>query len=76
MAESSDKLVEAHKLFYDQGFKIRNEVAGPEYVRQSLQNNSSEFARPMQDLATEVGWGMIWARPGLDVGAPCGQLAK
>jgi 4-carboxymuconolactone decarboxylase len=71
MAASSDKLAEAHKLFYDQGFKIRNEVAGPEHVQRSLQNNSSEFARPMQDLATEVGWGMIWARPGLDVGALC-----
>ncbi|ETI23524.1 hypothetical protein G647_05326 [Cladophialophora carrionii CBS 160.54] len=61
----ADQVAEAHKLFYDQGFQIRNEVAGSEHVQRSLQNNSSDFARPMQDLATEVGWGMIWARPGL-----------
>ena len=60
-----DKLTEAHKLFYEQGFQIRSDVAGEEHVQRSLQNNSSDFARPMQDLATEVGWGMIWARPGL-----------
>ncbi|OAP61203.1 hypothetical protein AYL99_03404 [Fonsecaea erecta] len=60
-----NSVAEAHKIFYDQGFQIRNEVAGSEHVQRSLQNNSSDFARPMQDLATEVGWGMIWARPGL-----------
>ncbi|KAH0846358.1 hypothetical protein Z517_10776 [Fonsecaea pedrosoi CBS 271.37] len=61
-----NSVAEAHKIFYDQGFQIRTEVAGPEHVQRSLQNNSSDFARPMQDLATEVGWGMIWARPGLE----------
>ncbi|KIW97274.1 uncharacterized protein Z519_02666 [Cladophialophora bantiana CBS 173.52] len=61
-----DRVAEAHKTFYDQGFQIRTAVAGSEHVQRSLQNNSSDFARPMQDLATEVGWGMIWARPGLE----------
>ncbi|KIX96868.1 uncharacterized protein Z520_07588 [Fonsecaea multimorphosa CBS 102226] len=61
-----NSVAEAHKIFYDQGFKIRTEVAGSEHVQRSLQNNSTDFARPMQDLATEVGWGMIWARPGLE----------
>ncbi|EXJ72338.1 uncharacterized protein A1O5_04842 [Cladophialophora psammophila CBS 110553] len=61
-----DRAAEAHKTFYEQGFQIRTAVAGSEHVQRSLQNNSSDFARPMQDLATEVGWGMIWARPGLE----------
>lgn len=67
MADSTEnKVAEAHKTLYDQGFKIRNEVTGPEHVQRSLKNGSSDFARPMQELATEVGWGCIWARPGLD----------
>jgi len=57
---------EAHRTFYDQGLKIRCEVAGHEHVKRSLRTGSSDFARPMQELATEVGWGMVWARPGLD----------
>jgi 4-carboxymuconolactone decarboxylase len=60
-----DKMAEAHKVFYDEGMPIRRAVAGPEYVERSLQNHASEFSRPMQEMATEVGWGMIWARPGL-----------
>lgn len=61
-----DKVAEAHKTLYDQGFEIRTEVAGAEHVQRSLQNGASSFARPMQDLATEVGWGCVWARPGLE----------
>ena len=60
-----DKVADAHKVFYEEGFQIRSAVAGPEHVERSLQNNASDFARPMQDLATEVGWGMVWTRPGL-----------
>ena len=66
MADPKMTLEEAHKVLYDTGFAIRNEVAGPAHVQRSLANNSSPFARPMQDLATEAGWGMIWARPGLE----------
>ncbi|KAL2419842.1 hypothetical protein ABEF95_006405 [Exophiala dermatitidis] len=68
MTSSGDKVkvAEAHKILYDEGFKIRNEVTGVEHVQRSLQNGSSDFARPMQELATEVGWGCIWTRPGLD----------
>ena len=25
-----------------------------------------DFSRPIQEFVTEVGWGMIWGRPGLD----------
>ncbi|KIW20487.1 hypothetical protein PV08_01062 [Exophiala spinifera] len=63
---SGDKVVEAHKTLYEQGIPVRTEVTGPQHVERSLQNNSSEFARPMQELATEWGWGSIWTRPGLE----------
>ena len=45
---------------------IRSEAFGDEHVDQSLAAGVSDSARPMQELATEAGWGMIWSRPGLD----------
>ncbi|KAL6250080.1 hypothetical protein RBB50_002381 [Rhinocladiella similis] len=63
---SGDKVVEAHKTLYDQGIPVRTEVTGPQHVERSLQDHSSDFARPMQELATEWGWGSIWTRPGLE----------
>ncbi|KAF4967740.1 hypothetical protein FSARC_4801 [Fusarium sarcochroum] len=56
----------AHKTLFDQGLKIRYEVAGPDYVDAALAGGSSEFARPMQELVTEACWGSVWARPGLE----------
>ncbi|KAK5212119.1 hypothetical protein LTR41_002361 [Exophiala xenobiotica] len=63
---SDEQVAEAHKTLYDQGIPIRTDVTGPQHVQRSLQNNSSDFARPMQELATEWGWGSIWTRPGLE----------
>ncbi len=60
------KVQEAHKTLYEHGLKIRREVAGDEYVDRYLRNGASEFAKPMQDMTTEVGWGILWARPGLE----------
>ncbi|KIV77347.1 4-carboxymuconolactone decarboxylase [Exophiala sideris] len=66
MASNDDKVADAHKTLYEQGLQIRREVTGTEHVQRSLQNGSSDFARPMQELATEMGWGSIWTRPGLE----------
>ncbi|EXJ79917.1 4-carboxymuconolactone decarboxylase [Capronia epimyces CBS 606.96] len=66
MASQADRVAEAHKTLYDQGLAVRTDVTGADHVHRSLQNGSSDFARPMQELATEVGWGSIWTRPGLD----------
>ncbi|TVY21172.1 4-carboxymuconolactone decarboxylase [Lachnellula arida] len=63
---SSDSVAKAHKTLFDEGLKIRYEVAGKTYVDKALVNGSSEFARPMQELVTEACWGSVWSRPGLE----------
>lgn len=66
MAEQNKAaLAAAHEALFNEGIKIRREVTGPAHVERSLAN-VSDFSRPMQELATEVGWGHIWARPGLE----------
>src|SRR5262245_17712214 len=42
---------------FDKGRKLREEVLGKEHVENSFKN-TDEFSRPMQDLTTEVGWGV------------------
>jgi 4-carboxymuconolactone decarboxylase len=56
----------AHKALFGAGLQIRREVAGDSYVDASLQRHSSDFSKPLQELVTEVGWGWIWSRPGLE----------
>jgi 4-carboxymuconolactone decarboxylase len=62
----SAKVEEAHKTLFDEGIAIRRAVAGDSYVDASLKRHSSTFSKPLQELVTEVGWGWIWTRPGLD----------
>lgn len=54
----------ASELF-EKGLSIRKEVLGEAHVERSL-TNTSDFARPMQELVTEYCWGAIWGRPGLE----------
>ncbi|KAK6199101.1 hypothetical protein LQW54_010083 [Pestalotiopsis sp. IQ-011] len=62
----SEREKKAHKVLYEQGLKIRYEVAGPAYVNAAVTGGSSDFARPMQELVTEACWGSVWSRPGLE----------
>lgn len=62
---SSSAVAEARKTLFDQGFAIRKAVTGAAHVERSW-TNASDFSRPMQELATEAGWALIWGRPGLD----------
>lgn len=48
MAE--DKIKQAHSTLFDEGIKMRYKVAGKEYVDRALENGSSDFARPMQEV--------------------------
>jgi 4-carboxymuconolactone decarboxylase len=50
---------------FAEGLATRKAVLGNEYVEASL-NSADEFSMPMQILVTEVCWGKIWNRPGLD----------
>jgi len=50
---------------YDQGLKTRREVLGTDYVDNAIAN-ADDFSRPLQELITQVAWGEIWDRPGLD----------
>lgn len=50
---------------YDAGMDVRRSVLGASYVEASLER-AGEFAEPLQRMVTEVVWGSIWTRPGLD----------
>ena len=66
MSASEQQIKDAHQVLYNEGLKIRREVAGDKYVDAALQKNSSEFTKPMQDWVTESCWGAVWTRPGLE----------
>jgi 3-oxoadipate enol-lactonase / 4-carboxymuconolactone decarboxylase len=47
------------------GFVVRRAVLGDDYVDRAI-DNTSEFTREFQALVTDLPWGTIWTRPGLD----------
>jgi len=47
------------------GFSVRRAVLGDDYVDRAVAN-TSEFTKEFQALVTELPWGTIWTRPGLD----------
>jgi 4-carboxymuconolactone decarboxylase len=62
---TKEQVKNAHATLYTQGLSIRKTVVGEAHVEQSL-NSATPFTSAMQDYATEIGWGYIWSRPGLD----------
>jgi 4-carboxymuconolactone decarboxylase len=65
MSDRESSLKDAHSRLFDEGLRIRYEVAGQAYVDRSL-SSASSFSQPMQELVTEACWGSVWSRPGLD----------
>lgn len=53
------------ETLYDRGMEVRRAVLGDEHVDAALER-TTDFDRPMQELAVEYCWGGIWTRPGLD----------
>lgn len=49
----------------ERGMRVRREVLGNEHVDAALAA-ATEFDREFQAFITEVAWGSVWARPGLD----------
>jgi 4-carboxymuconolactone decarboxylase len=50
---------------FDLGLPIRREVVGAAHVDRSMAG-ANEFMMAAQHAAVEIGWGYVWARPGLD----------
>src|SRR2546423_1734675 len=50
---------------YERGLAVRRQVLGNAYVDRSLEN-ATAFSTDFQDFTTEVAWGEVWSRPGLD----------
>lgn len=48
------------------GLDLRRDVIGPAYVDSKLDEAVEDpFSEPLQQLITEVTWGIVWARDGL-----------
>ena len=50
---------------YEAGLRVRREVLGDAHVDRA-QAGATEFTRDFQQHITEVAWGSVWTRPGLD----------
>jgi 4-carboxymuconolactone decarboxylase len=50
--------------FFTKGLKLRREILGDAYVDAGMKN-VDRYNLPMQQLATSVGWGHVWSRPGI-----------
>jgi len=62
---SQQSILNARETLWSAGLVARKEVVGSAYVENSLASASS-LTSVMQQYATEIGWGYIWTRPGLD----------
>jgi 4-carboxymuconolactone decarboxylase len=49
---------------FEKGLKVRKQVLGADYVERQFKN-ADDFTLPIQAMATQAGWGLAWARPGL-----------
>jgi 4-carboxymuconolactone decarboxylase len=50
---------------YERGIAIRKAILGDEHVARA-QANTTAFDQDFQRFITEVAWGNVWSRPGLD----------
>lgn len=52
---------------FKKGVDLRKKVLGDAHVENSLKRGKEDpFMLPIQQLTTDVGWGKVWARPGLE----------
>lgn len=50
---------------FERGMKVRREVLGDAHVDRAEANKNS-FDEDFQHFITEMAWGGVWSRPGLD----------
>ena len=55
----------AESELFEKGLVARREVLGSDYVDGSLAK-ADDFMMAFQRLTTEMAWGYVWTRPGLD----------
>jgi 4-carboxymuconolactone decarboxylase len=53
------------KDLFARGLEVRRAVLGADYVDQSLAK-ADDFMMAFQHITTEMCWGYVWTRPGLD----------
>ncbi|KAK5175888.1 uncharacterized protein LTR77_001028 [Saxophila tyrrhenica] len=64
---SPEEIEKAHAVLYNEGLRMRIQVAGKEYVEKSLNAAKDPFSKPMQEFVAEACWGWVWSRPGLEL---------
>jgi 4-carboxymuconolactone decarboxylase len=65
MADTPDRPEFTGELF-EKGLAVRRAVAGDPYVDAALAK-ADEFSVDLQKLVTELAWGAVWTRPGLEL---------
>jgi 4-carboxymuconolactone decarboxylase len=50
---------------YERGLRLRRAVLGDDYVDRAVANTTA-FDGDFQRFITEIAWGAVWDRPGLD----------
>jgi len=55
-----------HTKGFQTGLAMRKKVLGADYVERALAN-ADDLGMPFQEVATEMAWGKVWTRPGLDL---------
>ena len=50
---------------FQKGVALRRELGGDKLVDDAFRD-PTDFGYPMEELVTEMAWGAIWNRPGLD----------
>lgn len=50
---------------FERGLEIRRKVLGADYVDTGL-GRADDFMMAFQNITTEMCWGYVWTRPGLD----------
>ena len=61
-----NSLDRAHQTIFDAGLVVRKEVLGAEYVDAALARNAGTDGEELQKFVSEMCWGGVWTRPGLD----------
>jgi 4-carboxymuconolactone decarboxylase len=50
---------------FEKGIALRRQLGGDKLVDDAFKD-PDDFGYPMEELVTEMAWGAIWNRPGLD----------